>query len=137
MANWNYRFTNFEKSFKVLTEDIDKYKSNQSNQELHDLLRAGLIHVYEHTLELAWKLLKDYLEDQGFTEINSPKKAVRTAFAHGHIRDGELWLVAIDDRNLVTHDYDENLAQDIAKNIIDKYYFLLSDLYEQFMHKNG
>jgi len=129
MDKWHQRFLNFEKSFNTLTQDIEKFGQNKLNKELYYLLRAGLIHVYEHTLELAWKTLKDYLEEEGFTEINSPKKVIRTAFAQEYIKDGEKWLEALDDRNLIAHDYDDGLAEDIANDIINQYYFLLRDLY--------
>ncbi len=131
VVKWQNRFTNFEKSFNTLSEDIAKFTKNKNNLELYNLLRAGLIHVYEHTLELAWKTLKDYLEEQGFTDIASPKKVIRTAFASGYITDGELWLQSLDDRNLITHDYDEDMAQEISQNIAGKYYRLLQDLYSR------
>ena len=129
MEKWQNRFLNFEKSFNTLTEDIEKFNQNKHNKDLYYLLRAGLIHVYEHTLELSWKTLKDYFEDQGFTDINSPKKVIRTAFTQEYIKDGESWLAAFDDRNLVAHDYDEDIAEKVVVDIIENYYFLIRDLY--------
>lgn len=129
MNKWYNRFLNFEKSFNTLTEDIEKFNRNKTNKDLYFLLRAGLIHVYEHTLELSWKTLKDYFEEQGFTEINSPKKVIRTAFAQEYIKDGEAWLAAFDDRNLIAHDYDEDIAEKVVIDIIENYYYLIRDLY--------
>ena len=136
MEKWKNRFISFEKSFNTLTEDIKKFMANKHDPELYNLLRAGLIHVYEHTLELAWKTLKDYLEEQGFTDITSPKKVIRTAFANGYVKDGELWLEALDDRNLVTHDYDEDVAETVVECIVDKYHLMLRDLYFMLKKEN-
>ena len=136
MEKWKNRFISFEKSFNTLTEDIKKFMVNKDNPELYNLLCAGLIHVYEHTLELAWKTLKDYLEEQGFTDIAGPKKVIRTAFANDYLKDGDLWLEALDDRNLVTHDYDEDVAEAVVEYIVDKYQLMLSDLYFMLKKEN-
>lgn len=56
---WRQRFENFEKSYKLL----EKYSNKELNNELE---RAGIIQFFEMTFELSWKVLKDYLEAQGY-----------------------------------------------------------------------
>ncbi len=56
---WKQRFDNFEKSFKLL----EKYSKEPISNELE---RAGIIQFFETTFELSWKLLKDYLEAEGY-----------------------------------------------------------------------
>lgn len=122
---WRLKFENFEKAFESLTEAMDRIKKSPKD----DLLRAGFIQTYEFSLELSWKTLHDYLEEQGFPDLSSPKKVLRTAFKEGYIKEGELWLKAIDDRNLTVHTYNEKLAEEVKNDILEKYYPIIRDLY--------
>jgi nucleotidyltransferase substrate binding protein (TIGR01987 family) len=79
-TRWRQRFENFERSYKLLK----KY----SNQEIKtELERAGIIRFFEMTFELAWKVLKDYLESQGYM-VKSPREAIKQAFQIGLIAEG-------------------------------------------------
>ena len=74
---WKQRFENFDKSYKLLK----KY----SNQPIiTELERAGIIQFYEMTFELAWKVLKDYLEAEGYI-VKSPRETVKQAFQIGFL----------------------------------------------------
>lgn len=111
---WKQRFENFEKSYKLL----EKY----SQQEIKtDLERAGIIQFFEMTFELAWKVLKDYLESQGYI-VKSPRETIKQAFQIGLIDSGHIWIDALSNRNLTTHTYDEVLANKMVKEIIELYY---------------
>jgi nucleotidyltransferase substrate binding protein (TIGR01987 family) len=128
MSDWKNRLINLEKSYEVLCHHAVLFSDNKSNVEFYQIMRAGLIHVYEHTLELSWKTLKDYLVAQGFNECNTPKQVIRTSFTNGIIKDGDLWIEAIDDRNMVAHEYDEHKADILCSEIIDKYTSLIGEL---------
>ena len=39
-----------------------------------------LMQAFEFTFELAWKTLKDYLEEMGFSDVSSPKAVLRQAY---------------------------------------------------------
>ena len=78
--------------------------------------------------ELAWKLLKDYLYEQGFN-INSPREAIKQAYQSEIIDNGQEWIDALEDRNLTTHTYDEETAQKVVESIRNSYYPLLDSLY--------
>ena len=89
--------------------------------------RAGLIQFFEISFELAWKTLKDMLIYEGY-DVNSPKSTLKQAFANGTIADGELWLKALDGRNLFSHTYDNELAEEAIDLIKKTYSPLLFDL---------
>ena len=57
------------------------------------------------------------------------KKVLRTAFQEGYVTNGEAWIKALDDRNLTTHTYNEDLAKQVATDILEIYYPLIHDLY--------
>lgn len=127
-VRWKQRFQNFDKAFKRLTDAIQIIRNEPDNV----LLQAGLIQTYEFTFELAWKTLKDYLEMEGFT-VPSPRATFRQAFQSGYIQQGDVWLKALNDRNLTAHTYDDEVAKEVIADIQQTYYFLLKDLHQWLM----
>ena len=120
---WKQRFENFDKSYKLLK----KY----SNQEITtELERAGIIQFFEMTFELAWKVLKDYLESEGYM-VKSPRETVKQAFQIGLIDNGHIWIDALSNRNLTTHTYDEELATEMTSEILNAYLPELDKLYNK------
>lgn len=122
---WKQRFQNFEKSITLLTgalavESPDIYQ------------RAGTIQFFETSYELAWKLMKDYLEAEGFTDVKSPRAVIKTAFQSDLIQEGQAWMELLNDRNLTAHTYDEKTADNVSRKIREKYYPLLNNLYNSF-----
>lgn len=72
--------------------------------------------------------MKDYLEDQGFLDIRSPRDAVKKSFEIGIISDGSQWLQGLEDRNLTAHTYNEATAQQVDTMIRETYYVLFKNL---------
>lgn len=58
-----------------------------------------------------------------------PDNFLRQAFQSGYIQEGDLWLQALNDRNLTTHTYDEETALSVANNIQTSYFPLLKALH--------
>jgi nucleotidyltransferase substrate binding protein (TIGR01987 family) len=82
------------------------------------LYRDGLIQRFEFTVELAWKSIKEYLEDQGAVlGIASPRGVLKEAYAAGIIHDAEIWNQILTARNLMSHVYDEETAVSTARQI--------------------
>lgn len=126
-VRWRQRFSNFEKATIQLTEFIEKGDLNKFELQ-------GLIQCFEYTFELAWKTMKDYLEEEGF-EVKSPRSTIQTAFQTGLIIDGHSWIDALEKRNLMAHTYNEEYAKEAEKLIVQKYYPVIQDLYKSFKEK--
>jgi nucleotidyltransferase substrate binding protein (TIGR01987 family) len=120
---WKQRFENFEKSFRLL----EKFIAIESPDEV---ARAGGIQFFEMTFELAWKTLKDYLENEQYI-AKSPRETIKLAFQAGFIESGHDWIDGLDDRNLTVHTYDEETAVQIENRIRDKYYPLLKKFHDR------
>lgn len=120
---WKQRFQNLEK----VVAELDGAAALKNATKLE---KAGLVQFFEMAMELAWKTLKDYLEDQGKI-IYSPKDVLRQAFQDELIVDGALWLKALEDRNLSSHLYDEAVANKLDQNIRTKYLPIIKALYER------
>ncbi|MGE5630496.1 MAG: nucleotidyltransferase substrate binding protein [Caulobacteraceae bacterium] len=119
-VRWKQRFSNFRKAAMQLTEFIEK-------EELNKFEVQGLIQCFEYTFELAWKTIKDYLEQEGFA-VNSPRMAIQTAFQMQLITDGHTWIDALEKRNLMAHTYDEGKAMEAEKLIKEKYHKVIQEL---------
>ena len=121
---WKQRFQNFERTLLLLKNAAEK-------NTLSDLEKAGLIQIYEVTFELAWKMVKDYLEEKEVT-VKFPKDTIKEGFAYELINDGDLWLDMLQKRNLMSHTYNETNAALAHKLIITEYYQELIPVYKKF-----
>jgi nucleotidyltransferase substrate binding protein (TIGR01987 family) len=106
-----------------LNEAIDDYHKNKL-----DSIRDGVIQRFEFCTELTWKTVREYLLDQGYTEINSPKSVMRQAFADGLIDSDQAWIDLLNDRNATSHIYDEATATQIYQHIEENYYSMFCNL---------
>jgi len=121
---WQQRFFNFNKALAQLEDAVLLSKQRALSQ----LEKQGVIQAFEFTHELAWNVLKDYLEDQGEQNIRGSKDATRAAFKVSLISEGELWMAMIQSRNISSHTYDEKTAESLFMAIINDYYPLFTML---------
>jgi len=119
---WKQRFQNFERSLSYLEEGL-----KISGPTLIE--KAGLIQFFEICFELSWNVLRDYLEEQGFSDLKFPRENIKKAFETELITDGHTWLEALNNRNITSHTYDETMADKVVSEIRSKYYPLLKELY--------
>ncbi len=124
---WKQRFENYQKSYLLL----EKYSNRPISTELE---RAGIIQFFEMTFELAWKVLKDYLEAQGYL-VKSPRETIKQAYQIELINDGHVWLDALAKRNLTTHTYDDELAEKLVNDIKTDFLPELKKLYEKLLEE--
>ena len=88
---WKQRFENYQKALSLLEQLANQKNRNRAETE-------GMIQRFEYTFELAWKLMKDYLEDGGLP-VSLPRECIRESFSAGMIENGELWMEMPDTRN--------------------------------------
>jgi nucleotidyltransferase substrate binding protein (TIGR01987 family) len=128
---WKQRFNNYNKALSKLEEAVIKIRTDYKIDEagsivedkfLDDIIKEGLIQRFEYTHELAWNVMKDFLENAGNTNIFGSKDATREAFSAGLIHNGELWMDMINSRNKTTHTYNQETADAIYNKIINQYY---------------
>jgi len=116
---WIQRFQNYQKALDQLTKFI-------AQGDLNELEEQGLIQSFEYNHELAWKTLKDFLEDKGAAKLYGSKDVSREAFTQGLLGDteraGSLWLDMIEKRNLTSHTYNQETAKAIVSAIVDEYF---------------
>ena len=124
---WKQRFSNYKRAFQSRTEAVEL----SQQRALSSLEQQGLIQIFEFTHELAWKMLKDYLEYQGITNIIGSRDASRFAFQNELIQDGEVWMQMIAARNQTAHTYNLKIAQAVVESILNQFY----PAFKQFAQK--
>ena len=72
------KIENYNSALAQLEQAVAIYQKSQQDA----LYRDGLIQRFEFTVELSWKSLKEYLEDQGFVlAASSPRAVLKDAYA--------------------------------------------------------
>lgn len=123
MNKFNEKLNKFSDSINRLEEALKEYEMYGISSS-----RDGVIQRFEFCTELAWKSTREYLIEQGYVDINSPKSVMKQAFADGLINDDYSWIELLNARNLTSHIYDENTASDIFEDIRSKYLLLFKEL---------
>ena len=121
---WKQRFSNYKKALVTLSSGMRLY----NQKELSELEKRGIIQGFEFTHELCWKVMFNFLKNQGETNIYGSKDTTRLAFNRGLIENGETWMNMIKDRNLTSHTYQEDISQQIFNRIVNSYF----ELFKQF-----
>ena len=112
------KMENYKHALAQLEEAVERYQKTPEDA----LYRDGLIQRFEFTVELAWKSIKEYLEDQGMVlSIASPRGILKEAFSAGVLDDAQQWNDILTARNLTSHVYDEATASGIAQKICTEF----------------
>lgn len=132
---WKQRFNNYLKAFQTLIEAVELAQT----RELSKLEQQGLIQGFEFTHELAWNVLKDYLEHKGFVDLIGSRDATRLAFKNGLIENGDVWMAMIKARNQTSHTYNPELAEEVAEDILQLFYPEFEKMARKFtqLHKQN
>ena len=120
---WKQRFEHFQSAFDQLAEGL-------SLKQPSALEKEGIIQRYEYTFELAWKTMKDFLSENGVTS-SFPKEVIKKAFHYGLIEDGHVWIKMLDDRNKMSHLYDENTFREVFADVQTQYYPVILKLVQR------
>ena len=123
---WRQRFENFDRALGLLREALAN-----GQESLSPLEQEGAAQRLEYTLELAWKCMKDYLEDSG-VKISpaTPRQVIKEAFVAKIITDGQTWIDMLNHRNLLSHTYDFAVFEEAIRATEDRYLPTLQSLHK-------
>lgn len=107
--------SNYRKALSNLEKFIQMPIQNERD-------KAGIIQAFEYTYECAWKSIQKKAEPHNL-QIGSPRQAFQAAFQLGWISepDHRSWLKMVDDRNLTSHTYRVELADQVLSAIINEH----------------
>ena len=128
-ARWHQRLENFGKA-------LARLETACSQERYSELERAGLVQMFEFTLELSWGTLKDLLFYEGF-EVRTPRDAIRRAFEAEYLteEETETLLKALIKRNVLSHAYDEKTAEEAERLIKGLFTPLFRALCDRLLRK--
>ena len=123
---WLYRFDNYQRAFGLLREAMETIETRPLTQ----LEKEGVIQRFEYTWELAWKMIKDYLEHEGVVlDKVTPASVLRAAFEAKVITAGDVWMLALDARNKMAHTYNLKQFEEVIEEIRRSYFTLFDNLH--------
>ena len=130
---WKQRFQNFDRAFVLLRSAFDEKEINKFSQ----LEQEGIIQRFEYTYELAWKTMKDYLQDNGNIILNeiTARNVIKEAYAANIIDDGQVWIDMMLHRNILSHTYDFSKFQEILKAIHERYLDAISRFHQWILER--
>src|SRR3989344_8809562 len=98
----------FETAITRLSEALEQKET--------EFIRDSAIQRFEFSFDLAWKTIKAYGEDEGFT-CTTPRSCFKEAFNKGLVEYDEFWMEMIKMRNLTVHTYIEAVAQKVYSQL--------------------
>lgn len=116
-------FGDFKKALQRLSEAL------KESLDKGNIVVDAAIQRFEFTFELAWKLARAILLENGVS-ADTPKAVIKEAFKTKMLTDGDGWIDMLEDRNKTSHIYDEKTALEIYKKIKQNHFALLED----FLH---
>lgn len=122
MSRLKQRIENYNAAFEVFSKTVNAYRNDNQNVIYH----MALVRAYEIVVELAWKVLKDYLA-QNSVNVYLPKEVIKEAFANNVIENGQVWIDMLEARNITSHEYRIEKVRKILELIASEYYSVLRD----------
>ena len=129
--------TSFRKAVDSLKESLDWY-GDKSTIAPREILRDSVIQRFEYTYELAWKMMKRWLEiniGAGYVDGISRKELFRMAAEQRLIDDPVKWFEYHEARNQTSHIYDESIAQDVF-NVVGSFADDVEKFFEALEKRN-
>lgn len=92
----------YKKSLKRFQEVLKEQKN--------EITRDSAIKRFEIIFDIAWNLIKEFLEENKGIVCSSPKDCFRAAYKSGVIKYDELWIEMTNWRNKAVHTYSEEFV---------------------------
>ena len=126
MTRLKERIENFNKVYGIFSDAVNEYKKDTDAV----LIQMALVQSFEVCFELAWKVLKDYLNIKGL-QVYLPRDVIKGAFSAEVIQNGQVWINMLNARNSTSHEYNNDKINIILRSISTEYAKELADFKEQ------
>jgi nucleotidyltransferase substrate binding protein (TIGR01987 family) len=86
---------------------------------ISDIVKNGQIQKFQYCSELLWKTVKVFMYEKHGMMVPSPKNIYRELFKNSYIDEQEFekLIKIVDDRNLLSHIYNENYFEEVYKRL--------------------
>ena len=123
MKNIKYKYKNLVQAYGRLKEACELYDKND------DMIRDSIIQRFEFTCELTHRTLFSFMKYQGINLENTfPRSIYKKAYINNIISNDKMWIKLLEDRNSTSHMYSQELANEVAKRIVNDYLQAIEEL---------
>ena len=126
MSRLQERIENFNRAYGIFSDAVNEYKKDTDVI----LMQMALVQSFEVCFELAWKVLKDYLNIKG-VQVYLPRDVIKEAFSAEVIKNGQTWIDMLNARNSTSHEYNSDKINVVLKSISTEYAKELADFKEK------
>ena len=111
------------KSYEAFDSRLAVLETAQFQDLDNDYAASDCLYIYEQVFGISISLLKRLLEYEGATlaASGSPRAILKEAYRFYDFIDETAWLDMLRDRNTNVHIYDNKLAQELIKRILNVY----------------
>ncbi len=127
--DFNKKILLLNKAVCRLGETLEKI----SQKSWEDEYRDAAIQRFEFCIELYWKVLKEILAQEEIVAV-TPREVLSGAYQIDLIEGEKVWLAMLKDRNLSSHLYQEEMADQIFQKI-KLYYPIMRKNLDELMHR--
>ncbi len=129
-VRWVQRLKSYCRALDALKSEIEM----ASDRELSLLEKKGIIKSFEIVQGLAWKMIKDFFESVSEERILGSKDAFRLAFRMNLVSDENGTLLrTVESRNNAVHMYNQEIAEEIFREVVEEYYGAFEQLREALL----
>ena len=127
------KYKNLMRLYTTLGKDIEAHSSIKKHHTIdeyvYDRSMASLVKHFELFYDLLWKYIREYLNLKHGIIHNSPRSVFHESLKQKicSLDETNTLLAMIESRNMSTHVYDTDIAQEVS-TAIPKYYTVLSSL---------
>jgi nucleotidyltransferase substrate binding protein (TIGR01987 family) len=117
------RLNAFQEATKTFTYlamlDAAELKQKLGDDRLVDGMQNGRAQKFEYTTELCWKAIKYFLKEHEGVDEAAPKKIIKAYYLGSYCTEDDylLLLEAVEDRNRLSHIYDETTFHNILARL--------------------
>ncbi len=114
------RLTDFLSSLNTFERSLQLEMTKYEGVEL-DTIKNGQIQKFEYSVELCWKTIKVFLNSVHGVDAVSPKSTIKEFYRVALINEQQYELLneMLDDRNRLSHIYNELFFEDIYLKLND------------------
>ena len=113
------QFDSLIKSINILERSVKTAnRVDDSDEDLQEAVRAGVIHSFEVAYEQSWNMIKRWLKENiGSASVDgvTRRNLLRLGAENQLISDSERWMDYHKARNSTSHTYNEDAAENVFK----------------------
>lgn len=115
------RLISLNRAVLLFKSRVNEFLEKPSDQNYYEASLLSLIQAFELSIDCASLCLKAFLEEQNYTELNSPKMLFTCAADSDLISEAEIWYKALDLHRLIRNAHDVKMLKGVSDFLISAF----------------